>query len=387
MFCRKVLNNVVLLSSFLLVTPLYCVGIVAHGTFAEDEAWHENDGELPCALRSSYSKLPDSCLQKNAAIVSFHWSGHNNARARIRAAKDLAALILSYPDNEPIVIIAHSHGGNVVAIASKLLRNPLNEQPAPASSGVADLGVTSQQIDEAFVDLEPVRSLNFPAPHEIDALVGLPCNEEDRLAFYAAKQEVDDFYAQKAAENQARCCSLEGFSHKPLQFQKKITIAFFLGTPVNVVAYPCDMTVIERCYALHSSADFIQTVGGFYGRVFPPAKNLLNLKTVVITSGKNKVLGLGHSSMRGALVGAHLLLIPHLVEKELGIPAEKFDKYPMLILVLFEDGSTPVVVDELQKKGEFHPSIQKTLNEAKKNPASKKEAGQDFAKYYYDYSI
>jgi len=44
-------------------------------------------------------------------------------------------------------------------------------------------------------------------------------------------------------------------------------------------------------------------------------------------------------------------------------------------------------VDELQKKGEFHPSIQKTLNEAKKNPASKKEAGQDFAKYYYDYSI
>lgn len=387
MFFRNFLHKAVLLSSFLLGAPLFSVTIVIHGTFAANETWHQSGGEFPRALRSSYPKLPDSCPQKNAAIVSFRWSGHNNAQARIRAAKDLGDLVLSYPDNEPIAIIGHSHAGNVIAIFSKLLRNPLSEQPAAASQGDLYFGPTSQEIENAFVDLDATRSLSFSASNELDACVGLPCTQEDRVAFYAAKQEVDDFYVQKSLENQTRSCSFEGFSHKPPQFQKKINVAFFLGTPVNAAVYPCDMTVIERCYALHSSADLIQTVGGFYGRVFPPAKNLLNLRTVVVTSGHNKVLGLGHSSMRGPLVGSHLLLIPHLVEKEFGISAETFDEHPTLTLVLFEDGSAPVVVDSVFKEGAFHPLIQKKLDEAKKNPASKKEAGQDFSKYYYDYSI
>jgi hypothetical protein len=388
MFSLRLLSHAAILSSLLLGAPLYSVIIVIHGTFAANEKWHSSDGDLVRALRASYSSLPDSCPQKNSAIISFRWSGHNNAQARISAAKELGNLILSYPDTESISLIGHSHAGNVIALLSRFLRNPLNNQSVAEPQSIGEFGITSQQIDDVFINLEPVRSLHLGAGDDWDSIIGFPCAEGDLVALHAAKKHFEDFYCQKAASTIVRSHSLEGFSHKPPHFQKKIELAILLGTPVDVSLYSCDMTVVERCYALHSSADLIQTVGGFYERVFPPTKNLLNLKTVVITTKNNKVLGLGHSSMHSPLVGSYLLLIPHLIEKELDISASKFDEYPMLILVLFEDESTPVVVDAIRTKdGTFHPLIQKKLNEAKKSPASQKEAGLDFTKYYYDYSM
>lgn len=44
------------------------------------------------------------------------WSGKDNFRARRKAANELAKTIESYPENEPINVVCHSHGCNAVAL-------------------------------------------------------------------------------------------------------------------------------------------------------------------------------------------------------------------------------------------------------------------------------
>lgn len=349
-------------------TQLFSVIIVVHGTFAANEVWHRSDGDFVRALRASFEKMPESSSQKNAAIVSFRWTGHNNAHARIVAARDLGNLILSYPNDEPIYLIAHSHAGNVVAILSKLLRNPFVLQVPPIA---ADLS--------GAVPAMPVQSKGFCESYNWDSVVGLPCDAVARATISEALQHFYTYYQQCFLHDFTRAHGLEGYSHKPALFQKKVRCAYFLGTPVDTIAYPCDMAVVERCYALHSTSDLVQTVGGLYGRVFPPSKQLINLKVVLITSD-HKIEGLGHSRLRGALIGSCLLLLPKMIEDGLGIQAGDFDKHSMLFLALFLDGQQAVIVPFLRgDDGKLHVEIQKKLSDYKKNPSASNSVAEGFS--------
>ncbi len=126
---------------------------------------------------------------------------------------------------------------------------------------------------------------------------------------------------------------------------------------------------------------------GFYGRVFPPQKGLLNLETVVVTP-RLKIVGLGHCSLRSPLVGASLLRLPHIIESELGISTETFGAIPSMVLVLFVDGSKPLVVDYLRDyEGKLHPAIRRRFDFlTKKSPTSEVEAGGNNIEIDYGYS-
>ena len=83
-----------------------------HGTFSPDAAWIQKDSFFASELAKA--------LDTEVRFDKFNWGGRNLHTERIKQGKQLAEKIknnlLQYP-NYDHVIIAHSHGGNVVLYA------------------------------------------------------------------------------------------------------------------------------------------------------------------------------------------------------------------------------------------------------------------------------
>ncbi len=89
------------------------VCLLIHGTFDSQTEW-VNEGSF---LRR---RLDDP--SKNTIFESFKWSGWNQHRARIRAGERLKRKITNLKSMHPnaeLVLISHSHGGNVALYALK----------------------------------------------------------------------------------------------------------------------------------------------------------------------------------------------------------------------------------------------------------------------------
>ncbi len=96
------------------ITYAQTVFIVIHGTWAAQEQWYMPGGDF-------FNALEKSAIQQQAAVTPYRWSGNNNYKDRIHAAKGLVQLIQSYSPDTTICLVSHSHGGNVGIIASQLL--------------------------------------------------------------------------------------------------------------------------------------------------------------------------------------------------------------------------------------------------------------------------
>ena len=81
--------------------------VLVHGTWAKNAGWARDGSSLRIALSQSFRDA--------ATFEIFQWSGRNSFGARARAAKDLRLLLTQglAANSEPIVVIAHSHGGNI----------------------------------------------------------------------------------------------------------------------------------------------------------------------------------------------------------------------------------------------------------------------------------
>lgn len=85
--------------------------ILVHGTWGQGGAWYRHGGDFYTELEKSVGLFTDE-------LISFAWSAHNTADARRAAGAQLAFEIMKY---DFVIIIAHSHGGNVVHCASHYL--------------------------------------------------------------------------------------------------------------------------------------------------------------------------------------------------------------------------------------------------------------------------
>jgi hypothetical protein len=81
-----------------------------------DNEWYQTGSEFDRAFRTFTGERLSRPLD---------WDGGNTAEARTVAAQRLAAMVNGVPLQEKVYIFAHSHGGNVVAEASKLFRRPV----------------------------------------------------------------------------------------------------------------------------------------------------------------------------------------------------------------------------------------------------------------------
>lgn len=97
-----------------LLPPSAQLFIIVPGTWSSTTGWHSTGGDFFTALESALKNTP-------AHIVTFWWSGANCYKDREKAAHNLARLVASYPSHIKKIIIAHSHGTNVVLLAADVL--------------------------------------------------------------------------------------------------------------------------------------------------------------------------------------------------------------------------------------------------------------------------
>ena len=90
--------------------------IAIHGTFANNATWIESESPIMRKVVSSVGECGSAC-----DVLPFRWSGANRISAREEAANDLCEMVRKLTDEaqyDRIYVIAHSHGGNVIAHAA-----------------------------------------------------------------------------------------------------------------------------------------------------------------------------------------------------------------------------------------------------------------------------
>ena len=86
--------------------------VLVHGTFARDAGWTHPGSKMSVMLKNA--------IPGDALVTTFEWSGRNSHGARLFAGAELAQrlrLLRSLHPGASLHVVAHSHGGNVVAYA------------------------------------------------------------------------------------------------------------------------------------------------------------------------------------------------------------------------------------------------------------------------------
>lgn len=102
--------------------------ILVHGTWGR--GFFAKKPVAPwCEQNSPFVRsLSDELVRRKflANISSFNWSGNNSIFERATAAAQLKDVIESYSADEPVLLVAHSHGGNIALRAASELKDVSN---------------------------------------------------------------------------------------------------------------------------------------------------------------------------------------------------------------------------------------------------------------------
>ena len=252
---KRILFFTLILTSFLAVNN--AVVILIPGTFATNSSWWQPGGNF-------FQELEQQANKNDHVVVPFYWSGALGTTARIQAAELLAKLLLSYAEKEPIIVIAHSHGGNVVNIASQMIHQ-------------AKVGPIIQAAEPEHLIAEAIQRL------------ALLFEEHKQLALPKPKPT-------------------------PPQENRLIAHVFLLGTPVNTTVYAPNMETIEQLYNIYSPADGIQQVLGLYNQCYPSFNRITNIQLVLEL--KDSTYDPGHSGLHAPIVAQHILSLPTLIASQ-----------------------------------------------------------------------
>ncbi|KKP35968.1 MAG: hypothetical protein UR26_C0001G0012 [candidate division TM6 bacterium GW2011_GWF2_32_72] len=94
------------------------VFLVVHGTWAQNTPWWASDQPFAQQLLEGSKFIG----KKMAESIGFKWSGELNHEDREAAAKELVKLIERFDSKTKIICVSHSHGTNIVNMASQILR-------------------------------------------------------------------------------------------------------------------------------------------------------------------------------------------------------------------------------------------------------------------------
>jgi hypothetical protein len=266
---------IILFSCFIL-TSANPVVILVHGTFAKEEDWYRPGGDF-------YKELEKRAFLKKHHLVSFMWSGRLNDKARVKGAESLAKLIVSYPKEEEVILVGHSHGGNVINFASKLLFDPFENIDADEKE-ILDF------LDEHFSSLDLIESY-----------------AQTRSFVSVKERAINAWLAIRKTKTVLN--SVRFFWNKKEKKNKKYKIdeAYLLATPVDTVTYAPDMEVIKNVYNLFSFGDKIQRIGRMYKRFYPKQDRLFNIRLKIREFGNPS-----HEQMHNPVIAKHLFEIGDL---------------------------------------------------------------------------
>lgn len=273
---------------FLCTTDVFitqAVVIIIHGSFASTTTWPQPQGDF-------FREIQNQAHQLGQKVISFCWSGIPTDQEIIKGGTMLAQLIMSYPGYEEIVLIGHSHGGNVINIASQLLYKLNQEEQSEVQTEI-------NQIVLAIPTLITTPSFQLLATTRIDSQTQTVLSEESSF---------QNLMSQASLE--LRLWSLKFLTKT--QANHSIEFSYLLGTPVNMAKFWPSMEIIKNMILFYSDNDLVQPVLGMFEKTYPTHERRANVKVKLYTSGRNEKAP-SHSDLHSTMVGRWLLCIPKVL--------------------------------------------------------------------------
>ncbi len=282
LFLRSKMKKILLIFLFFVGQKALSVTILIHGTFAKNETWFQPQGDFYRAYISSL---------KEEQLIPFVWSGKLSHEERLKAAHDLSKQIIAcYPDN--VTVIAHSHGGNVVNLASHLLE------------------AASYSIQNAYQE---------PVTYKINAMLKLFMPElvfvQYDFPFSYSREIFQSFDPQEQLKSllSEKIRSLSEYMIEiggEGRFVKKkyvIDRAQYLAVPVMIANYAPNMKIIERLEHYYAENDWIQLCGGTEGHRYATHPRITQFKVLFTDAVKvDCVYDADHFSIHNEIVAKWL---------------------------------------------------------------------------------
>lgn len=274
---------ILFISSFTLSCAISsnAVVIIIHGSFSSSSTWHSAQGGF-------FTNLEKTAKTLNQSAFTFNWSGSPNSGEINKAGQMLAKLIASFPKDEPIILVGHSHGGNVINVASQKLLDQQAEMIDNASN------ITEQaQVKESNKDT-PTTKLDLTLTSR---KVTTPTQN---LRTY------------------------------------KIDCVYQLGTPIDMKKYAPQMKVIKYLFNFYSRGDDVQTVAGMYKKQYSNHERITNIELKIRDSKNGRNYNPSHHNIHHPIIGSWILLIPFELQKEKAGGFQNFEHSKNCIIVFKE---------------------------------------------------
>ena len=239
--------------------------VIVHGSFARYEKWYQPGGDF-------YESINTFALKAEHSVYSFSWSGIPTKNSIYLAAIDLSTLLLTHTKTNSLILIGHSHGGNVINRASHLIYHYFLDH---------------KETTTIYPGSSIITTLPHPSTH-----FDLTQTTRKKLCFLTDP----------------------GSSLEPY-----IDHLFLLGTPVEPKELAPNMTSIDKVTHIYSYADFIQTVAGFYYRTYPTHDRIYNL--LVTSCSPWHYTQPSHSELHSVCIAEEI--IKPLLSQELSLTVTK----------------------------------------------------------------
>ncbi|KKQ32376.1 MAG: hypothetical protein US49_C0009G0013 [candidate division TM6 bacterium GW2011_GWF2_37_49] len=284
----------ILLFAFSSVNLSNAVVIIVHGAFSSSSSWHSTEGAF-------FKNLEKTANLMDQTLVTFNWSGSPTKNEIKKAGKMLAKLISSYPKNEHITLIGHSHGGNVINIASQNLLD----------IGAEILDNVST-ITEENLEKEMFNTCDMPI-NENHEFVGLDLTTTSR--------------------------NIKSSQQSPKTY--KIDCVYQLGTPIDKKQYAPQMKVIKHIFNFYSRGDGVQKIAGFYKQHYPSHERITNIELKITDLKKKKNYKPSHHGIHHPAVASWLLLVPFTLQEEKIGGFQNFE-YGKDCTIVFKEKDVPI---------------------------------------------
>lgn len=274
--------------------------ILIHGTFAANLKWHTSEG-------SFYKNLKEQAEKQEQKLTSFTWSGGITDQTRIEAAGELALLLLEHIDEKEIILIGHSHGGNIISLASKLL---YYKEEFPEFSYLHDIDLFSQWyhiIQTKIRELSKTKDLTKFGLEKYKQFSNSKnrkkAESKNSLINNIGNIDNTDKLQTDTDKTGSKNCSKKYF----------IDTVYFLATPIKEKYYAPNLKIIREVYNCYSIGDKIQTFIGFYSKTMHENAQVKNIQFIFGEQDEDNK-NPGHSQMRSKIVAKWILSIPQAVK-------------------------------------------------------------------------
>jgi hypothetical protein len=305
--------------------------IIVHGTFAHKAPWAQPGGAFFEEVQNSYPDIH---------IESFNWGG-GMGDDRIKAAASLAEHLITIRKNDSgsrIILIGHSHGGNVITLSSQLLANAMGLRSAlgeetliSAIQKISKLGAktVSPITTKATAKKKAEAAKKAKKKYQKRAALAQEEGKKIKAKFYGALSKGEELLEEvlklaspedipqlvrestKQLKDNLPKTSWYNIWENPIRLPL-IEKAYLLATPVHPEAFLPNKEIIEHTFILSSFKDHVQRVGGAFDRFYPEHHyHITNLHCTL--KGNNP----SHSNMHHPAIGKWLLSVPLFIDPKI----------------------------------------------------------------------